>query len=509
MLPAAPSGTVAHMTASHAQERHRPTEGTTPATQVGEVDVVVIGAGPTGENAAARAAAGGLSVALVEADLLGGECSFWACMPSKALLRPGQVLRAAQALPGVREAVTGALDVAAVLARRDSFASGYDDGSQVQWASGADIAVVRGRGRLTRPRSVEVTSDDGSTAALTARRAVVVATGSVASEPPIDGLDAVPHWGSREATSAKEVPRRLAVVGGGVVGAELATAFATLGAQVTLLTPSRLLGRFDPRVGELVAASLEGTGVDVRLGARVQRVEREGADGPVTVHVQGGDAVIADELLVATGRRPASADIGVEAVGLEPGEPLEVDTTGVVLGVDQGDGAPWLYAAGDVTQGAPLTHMGKYSARTTGDVIVARAKGAPVADGAWGKHATTAQQRAVPQVVFTSPEVASVGLSAAQADDAGLRTRVVELDLAVAGSALLADDYSGWAQMVVDEDRRVVVGVTFVGQDVGELLHSATIAVVGEVPLERLWHAVPSFPTVSEVWLRLLETYGL
>lgn len=501
------------MTASHVHERHLPAEGTTPAADVGEVDVVVLGAGPAGENAASRAVEGGLSAVIVEADLLGGECSYWACMPSKALLRPGQVLHAAQAVPGAREAVTGGLAVAEVLARRDAFTSGWDDGSQVAWATGADVRVVRGTARLTGVRTVEVTAPDGTSATITARAAVVVATGSVASEPPITGLDAVPHWGSREATSAKEVPARLAVVGGGVVGTELATAFTSLGSQVTLLTPSRLLGRLEGEACRLVGESLRATGADVRMDARAVAVERDGADGPVTLQVESGGertTVVADELLVATGRRPATDDLGLEAVGLRPGDPLAVDTTGAVQGLDGGSGAaPWLYAVGDVTGEAPLTHMGKYSARATGDVIAARAAGRPVDDGAWGRHATTAQQRAVTQVVFTTPEVASVGLTAEEADEAGLRTRVVDLDIAVAGSALLADGYAGWARMVVDEDRRVVVGVTFVGDDVAELLHSATVAVVGEVPLDRLWHAVPSYPTISEVWLRLLEAYGL
>ena len=500
------------MTASHAAERHLSNEHVTPAADVGEVDVVVIGGGPVGENAAARAVAGGLSAVVVEADLLGGECSYWACMPSKALLRPGQALRSAATVPGSREAVTGGLDVAAVLERRTSFTSGYDDSSQVSWAVDADIAVVRGHGRLAGPRAVEITSADGSTATVTARRAVVVATGSVPTEPPVDGLAGMPHWGSREATAAEEVPARLVVVGGGVVGCEMATAFASLGSQVTLLVRSGLLGGFEERAGEMVADSLRAMGVDVRPSTSASRVEREGADGPVTVHLPDGSSLVADELLVATGRRPASGDVGLGSVGLEPGEPLSVDTTGAVLGVAPLDGAtglPWLYAAGDVTGDAPLTHMGKYVGRAVGDVVAARAAGRPVRDGAWGAHATTAQQRAVTQVVFTTPEVAAVGLTAAQAEREGLRTRTVDLDIAVSGSALHSDGYTGWARMVVDEDRRTVVGLTFVGDDVAEMLHSATIAVVGEVPLDRLWHAVPAYPTISEVWLRLLESYGL
>ncbi|MGQ7295673.1 dihydrolipoyl dehydrogenase family protein [Quadrisphaera sp. KR29] len=496
---------------------HPSDQQTTPAGEVTETDVVVIGGGPVGENVAARAVRGGLSAVVVETELLGGECSYWACMPSKALIRPTQALAAARRLPGAREAVTGEVDAAAVLARRDSFTSGWDDGSQVEWAVGADITVVRGHGRLAGERRVEVSapaaggSGDGSTTTITARRAVVVATGSTPALPPVDGLrgpSPVAHWGSREATSATEVPASLLVLGAGVVGCELAQAFARLGSRVTLVASSTLLGKAEARAGELVAEALREDGVDVRLHARAASVTRDGDAGPVTLVLADGTALTADELLVATGRRPATGDVGLDTVGLPTDAPLAVDTTGAATGLDQGD-QPWLYGAGDVTGDAPLTHMGKYAGRAVGDVIAARAKGEPVRDGAWGAHATTAQQRAVTQVTFTDPEVTSVGLTAAAAEEAGLRTRVVDLDIAVAGSSLAADGYTGWARMVVDEDRRVVVGVTFVGQDTAELLHSATVAVVGEVPLERLWHAVPSYPTISEVWLRLLEAYGL
>lgn len=472
-------------------------------------DVVVIGAGPVGENIADRVAQGGLSAAIVERELVGGECSYWACMPTKALLRSAAALRAARQVPGAREAVTGDLDTAAVLRRRDSFASNWKDDGQVSWLGQAGISLYRGQGRISSARVVEVTGEDGATTSLTARHAVVVATGSGALVPDIAGLREAAPWTSREAAAASAVPGRLAIIGGGVVASEMATAFAGLGASVTMLARDGVLPHAEPFAGERVVESLRDAGVSVRLGAEAGSVKRDDG-GTVSVTLTDGEQVEADELLVAIGRTPNTRDIGLDHIGLTPGAWLTVDDTMRVLaddGAPIGDG--WLYAAGDVNRRALLTHQGKYQARAVGDVIVARAKGEAVEDGRWGRHASTADERAVPQVVFTEPEIASVGLTAAAAVTAGLRIRVVDQDLgAVAGSALHADGYRGHARMVVDEDRKVIVGFTLAGPDVAELLHAATIAVVGEVPLERLWHAVPAYPTVSEVWLRLLEAYG-
>ncbi len=459
-----------------------------------EVDVVVIGAGAVGENVADYAHRGGLSTALVESELVGGECSYWACMPSKALLRTADAVVAARRLPGV----TAEFDVGAVLKRRDAIAHGWDDASQVEWAEGAGIPVVRGRARLAGERLVEVGGE-----VLRARHAVVVATGSRPVRPPIPGLDSVRTWTSRDATSAHAVPRRLGVLGGGVVGCELAQAWRRLGSEVVLLVRgSRLLPSTEPVASEKVAAALRRDGVDVRLGTGLDSVSPDGSsDGTaIALHV-GSETLVVDELLVATGRRPNVGDLGLETVGLDG--PLSVDDTGLVQGVD----GEWLYAAGDVTGRAPLTHQGKYDARIVGAAIGARAAGGPVDTAPWGEHVATADHAAVPQVVFTDPEVASVGLTEAQARDAGPRIRVVDLPIAVAGSTIIADNYDGAVRMVVDDDRGVIVGLTFVGQDTAELLHAATIAVVGEVPLARLWHAVPAYPTMSEVWLRLLEAY--
>lgn len=472
-------------------------------------DAIVIGGGAVGENVADRIVQGGRTVAIVESALVGGECSYWACMPTKALLRDAAALRAVRGLPGARHGVTGELDVAAVLRRRDAFASHWHDDGQVAWLEGAGISLFRGVGRISATRTVEVTDPDGFTTVLEARHAVVVATGSSAMVPPIPGLADVEPWTSRDAASAQEVPDRLAIIGGGVVGTEMATAYTALGARVTLVARDGLLRDLEPFAVEHVTAALKAAGVTLHLGTQPDGVSRDD-QGVVHIALADGTALDVDEVLVATGRRPNTATVGLDHVGLVPGDWLTVDDSLRVLGTD---GAPvgggWLYAAGDVNRRALLTHQGKYQARALGDAIAARADRTPVDDSVWGRHAATADERAVPQVIFTDPEVAAVGHSTASAAAAGLRVRSVEYDLgAVAGAALHADGYTGRAGMVVDEDRNVLVGFTVVGPDVAELLHAATIAIAAEVPIDRLWHAVPAYPTISEVWLRLLETYG-
>jgi len=462
-------------------------------------DVVIIGAGAVAENVADRAVQGGLTAVLVESELVGGECSYWACMPSKALIRSGIALRAAQRVGGAREAVTGDLDVAAVLRRRNGFTHDWDDSSQVDWVHGAGIELVRGHGRLTGVKEVTVTAGDGTTTVLTARHAVVVSTGSDPLLPDIPGLLDSNPWTPRDATSAQTAPASLAIIGGGVVAVEMATAYASFGTTVTILARSGLLQGQEDIASEAVTKGLRDLGVDIRK-ASPSRVERSEDGMAVTV---GDDILIAEEVLVATGRVPRTSDIGLETVGLEPGAWLDVDDTLLVKGFD------WLYATGDVNHRALLTHQGKYQARAAGDVIAARAAGRAVDDGPWGAHVATADRASVPQVTFGEPEVASVGMTSHAAREAGRDIRVVDYNLGwVAGASLQADDYEGTARMVVDEERGVIIGVTFVGQDVSELLHAATIAVVGEVPIERLWHAVPAYPTMNEVWLRLLEAYG-
>lgn len=476
-----------------------------------EFDVVVIGAGAVGENVAGRVVQGGLSVVLVEAELVGGECSYWACMPSKALLRPGTALHGAQTTPGAKESVTKPLDAAAVLKRRDYFTSNWQDDSQVDWVKDTGIELVRGHAWLTAPRQVEVAGLDGVQHRLQARHAVVLASGSMPTMPPIDGLEDLQVWGTREATSASEIPASLAVLGGGVAGVELAQAFARLGAAVTLVARSSLLGSFPTEAADLVAAGLRADGVELRLHTATNSI-KENDDGTFSLALGDGTTVTADKVLVSTGRHPALEGLGLESVGLGPDSNgrfnLATDNTGLVEGAP-GD-EPWLYAVGDAAGRNLFTHQGKYGARATGDAISARANG--TLKGAapdWSRYAQTANQHAVPSVVFTDPELAMVGRTLDTARKDGCNASSVELPIEVAGSSLHSEHYEGWAQLVIDEDRKVLLGATFAGPDVAELLHAATIAIVGEVPLDRLWHAVPSYPTISEVWLRLLEKYGL
>jgi pyruvate/2-oxoglutarate dehydrogenase complex dihydrolipoamide dehydrogenase (E3) component len=483
-------------------------EAMTDAATQHTYDVIVIGAGAVGENVADRTVQGGLSTVTVEQELVGGDCSYWACMPSKALLRSGAALNAARRVGGAAEAITGTIDVPAVLRRRNTMTHEWSDDSQVHWLEKTGIDLVRGHARITGAREVTVTSDAGETTVLRANHAVVVSTGSASLLPDTPGLDSVDPWSSRDATSAQDIPGSLAIIGGGVTAVEMASAYASFGTRVTLIARSGLLGNEEPFAGELVAEALAAAGVTLFTGTTALQVVRT-SEGEVQLTLSNGETVTANEVLVATGRIPRTDDLGLERVGLTPGDWLRVDDTMLVQGDSPELDGAWLYATGDVNHRVLLTHQGKYQARAAGDVIVARAHGRAVDDAPWGAHVATADHSGVPQVTFTDPEVASVGLTAAAAEKAGYTIRVLDYDLSgIAGASELADDYTGRARAVVDEDRGVLLGVTFVGQDVAELLHAATIAIVGEVPIARLWHAVPSYPTLSEVWLRLLEAYG-
>jgi len=445
-------------------------------------DVITIGAGPAGEVLAGRLAAKGYDVAIVESELVGGECSYYACMPSKALLRPAQALAEARRVPGAAQAVTGELDVGAVLARRDQIIGGLNDAGQVPWLEDHGVTLIRGHGRLDGERRVRVGED-----VLVARRAVVVATGSTAALPPIPGLAEARPWTNREATTASTIPGRLLVLGGGVVGVEMAQAYAALGSRVTVIEAAeRLLPREEPFAGEELRQALAGRGVEVRTGVRAAAVRRDGQ--AVTATLSDGREVRGEEILVAVGRRPLTGDLGLETVGLRPGAVIEVDDRLAVPGL------PWLYAIGDVNGRSLLTHMGKYQAHVLSEIL----------DG----HAATVSgdDASAPRVIFTDPQVAAVGLTLQAALDRGVAARAYDVPSSgTAGAAFHGNGTPGTARIVVDERRGVLVGATFTGTEVADWLQAATIAIVSKTPVELLWQAVPAFPTRSEIWLKLLE----
>ncbi|SDO15111.1 NAD(P)/FAD-dependent oxidoreductase [Geodermatophilus sp. DSM 45219] len=444
-------------------------------------DVIVIGMGPGGEVAASRLLDGGRSVAVVERELIGGECAYWACIPSKTVLRPPEVSGEVDRVAGVDGA---RMDWPAARDHRDQMARHLDDSAQVDGYVDRGARVVKGVARLTAPGVVDV---DGRELAADQ---VVIATGSAPVIPPIEGLDDVTVWTNRETYTAADLPARAVVIGGSAVGVETALFLARFGTAVTLVQRSgRLLSREDPRVGDLARAALGGAGVEIRVGTTPRRARRDGADQ--VVELDDGTSVRGDVVIMATGRAPRSDGLGLEEVGVSLGE------RGEVLVDEHCRAADRIWALGDVTGVLPFTHVAKYQGRIVADAILGRAR--------------PARYDGIPRVVFADPEIAAAGLTQARADARGLRTAAVEVDLAesIARPWTFEQHPRGHLGLLADVDRRVLLGAWAVAPQAGEWIHQASLAIRAGIPIDTLLDQVAQFPTYTEGFLTALEALDL
>ncbi len=453
-------------------------------------DVVILGAGSAGTLLATLLVEQGRSVALVERRLVGGDCPYLACMPSKSLLRSAAVRRllsragelGASAAPQVPD--DGAAAYAAAVARRDEVADHRDDAAYAEEMTKAGVHLLRGHGEITGRGTLAVHgSDDGELG----WGDLVVATGSRPVRPPIEGLDAVPSWTSDEALSSPERPRSLAVLGGGAVGCELAQVYAAFGSAVTLIEPEgQLLAGQEPEVSAAVLDVLEADGIDVRLGLRAERAEVGAGGRGARLSLGGGVSVEADRVLLATGREPAVRGLGLERLGIDvDGSGLEVDDHGRVSGVQH------VWAAGDVTGVAPYTHAANYQARVIAENLLGGDR--------------RADYRAIPHAVYTIPPAAGVGRTRAQAEEAGIEAVSASMPMKETARASTEGEDAGALVLVADRRRRVLIGASGFGGHIDEMIGEATLAIRAEIPLEVLVDVVHAFPTFGEAYEPVLR----